>query len=70
VIAEEKCGFAVANGDCAALVRAIRDLQSTAGLADTMGARGREALERAYSTRIGCSAWQQRIHGLSMARLV
>ncbi len=68
VIAEEKCGFAVANGDCAALVRAIRDLQSTAGLADTMGARGREALERAYSTRIGCSAWQQRIHGLAVAQ--
>ena len=62
VIAEEECGFAVGNGDAAGLVDAIRRLQFTHGLAKDMGARGLTALERAYSTRIGCAAWQQTIH--------
>jgi glycosyltransferase involved in cell wall biosynthesis len=64
VIAEESCGFAVANGDCASLVAAIRQLQSIPGSAEAMGARGLAALERAYSTRIGCAAWQHCIRQL------
>ena len=45
VIAEENCGFAVANGDCASLVAAIRQLQSIPGSAEAMGARGLAALD-------------------------
>ena len=69
VIAEENCGFAVANGDCASLVAAIRHLQTIPGSAEAMGARGLAALERAYSTRIGCAAWQHCIRQLAFIQL-
>jgi glycosyltransferase involved in cell wall biosynthesis len=69
VIAEENCGFAVANGDCASLVAAIRHLQTIPGSAEAMGARGLAALERAYSTRIGCAAWQRCIRQLAFIQL-
>ena len=59
VIEEVGCGFALPNGDGAALVAAIRSLQSDPAKALAMGLRGRRALESRYSIDIACERWRE-----------
>lgn len=49
VLEEEQCGVNVADGDAAALARAITRLEQEAGLATRMGQNARSALERRFT---------------------
>jgi glycosyltransferase involved in cell wall biosynthesis len=52
IIKEEKCGIVVKPGDIDGLVTAIELLRDNISLRNSMGARGRLAFERKYTTRI------------------
>ncbi len=65
VIEDEQCGYVMPNGDGAALVRAIRELQREPTFALAMGLRGRRALERSYSMQISCAQWSRLIDAVS-----
>lgn len=58
VIEEQSCGVLVTQGDSAALVAAIRDLQRDEQKRTRMGENAREALASAYDRRRACEAWR------------
>lgn len=65
VIATERCGLVIPDGQPVRLVCAIRRLRERPEFALALGQRGRRALERSYSISTACESWRRSIHSLA-----
>ncbi len=63
VIEREHCGYVVPNGDDARLVEVLQRLRDDPGERESLGSRGRAALQNKFSMGLACAAWRRVLHG-------
>jgi glycosyltransferase involved in cell wall biosynthesis len=59
ILREVECGYELAPGDAAGLVRVVREIIADRASAECMGQRGRAAYEARYSLVRCCEQWRQ-----------
>lgn len=62
-IGRTQCGRAVANGDAAGLIAALRGLAADPALRERMGRNGRAAFDSTYNARSRCEEWRVFLEG-------